>query len=565
MSDRPIKGVLQVARDVLADLDLDGVLARVLASAQTLTGARYAALGVLDGRGERLDRFLTRGLDREEELEIGPLPSGHGVLGELIRKPEPLRIADLSRHPHAYGFPAGHPPMRSFLGVPIFVGEGAYANLYLTEKEGADEFTDGDEESALILAELAGLAIDHARRFAVSEGRRRDLERNIAALDATVTIARTLAGETEMTTILDLVAKRGRALVAARALAIELLEGGQLVVAAAAGEVPPGLVGARVDAERSVAGAALRGGQSERLETGVNRARFLEFGLGGLGLGADAGLVIPLTLRGRSYGALVAVDRQSDGPAFTVEDEELLEAFAASAATAVATAKLFDAARHRDRLAASEAERARWARELHDETLQGLGTLRLSLAAMEGAEAPAVQRLIQGAIRDLEAETEKLRALIADLRPLVLDEMGIAAAIEALAERVETPRLEVRTAIDLSFEQGRTPARHDDELETAVYRIVQEALSNVVRHARASTVLIEVVDEDDRGELKIRVRDDGDGFDPTRRSNGFGLTGMRERVELLGGSIELRSGSGGGTEVLVTMPTGRGGAAAQFA
>jgi signal transduction histidine kinase len=555
--DRPAEAVIQIARDVLSQLDLDEVLTRVLASAQGLTGARYAALGVLDDEGERLARFLTRGIDEEAILRIGPLPTGHGVLGELIRTPEPLRLADVSHHPHAYGFPAAHPPMHSFLGVPIFIGSGAYGNLYLSEKEGAAEFTDEDEQALLMLAELAGLAIDHARRYAESESRRRDLERSVAALDATVTIARTLAGQTDLEAVLDLVAKRGRALVSARALAIELLEGGQLVVAAVAGEVPAEVVGARVDAERSVAGAALRAARPERLETGMNRARFVDFGLGGHGLAAEAGLVVPLTLRGRSYGALVVVDRQSDGPAFTIEDEELLEAFAASAATAVATAKLFDAARHRHRLAAGEAERARWARELHDETLQGLAAVRLSLAAMEGADPVAAQELVQRAIADVEAETEKLRALISDLRPPVLDEMGIAAAIEALAERVETPRLEVRTAVDPSFEQGGAERRHDDELETAVYRIVQEALSNVIKHSRASMVLVEVVDDDDRGELRILVRDDGEGFDPTARSSGYGLTGMRERVELLGGSIELRSTIGDGAELRATVPTRR--------
>jgi GAF domain-containing protein len=416
--DQATKALLQVARDVLSELEVDEVLERVLTSARALTRARYAALGVLDEGGDRLARFLTTGMDDDEELRIGPLPTGHGVLGELIRNPEPLRIADVSAHRRAYGFPAGHPPMRSFLGVPIVVGGRAYGNLYLTEKEGAAAFTEADEEAVVLLAEFAGLAIDHARRYTSSEASRRALERNVAALDATVTIARTLAAQTDLETVLDLVAKRGRALVSARTLAIELQEGDELVVVAAAGEIPPGLVGARVDAENAVAGAALRALRPERIEAGLNPARYAEFGLARAGLAADAGLVVPLSLRGRPYGALVAVDRQSEGPAFSVEDEELLEAFAASAATAVATAQLFDAARRRDRLAAAEAERARWARELHDETLQGLAALRMSLAAMEGAEPAAAQELVQQAIADVEAEIEKLRSLITDLRPV---------------------------------------------------------------------------------------------------------------------------------------------------
>lgn len=562
MSDRGAAVPLQIARDVLSELDLEEVLRRVLASAQSLTGARYAALGVLDPGGGKLARFLTVGMDEEEKLRIGPLPTGHGVLGELIRNPEPLRSADLSAHHRAYGFPAGHPPMRSFLGVPILVGGRPYGNLYLTEKEASPEFTETDEEAVLPLAELAGLAIDHARRYASSEASRRALERNVAALDATVTIARTLAGQTDLDAILDLVAKRGRALVSARALVIELRRGSRMVVEAAAGEIPQGLVGAAIDAENSVAGAALRSLRPERLETSVNRARYGEYGLGCLGLAAEAGLVVPLTLRGRSYGALVAIDRQSEGPAFSVKDEELLEAFSASAATAVATAQLFDAARRRDRLAAGEAERARWARELHDETLQGLGALRLSLAAMEGAEPAAAQELIQRAIADVESETEKLRSLITDLRPVALDQLGIAAAIESLTERVEASGLEVRSRIDLSFEQGRAETRIEEELETAVYRIVQEALTNTIKHAAASHAVLEIVEDDERGELRIAVEDDGEGFDPSEPSEGFGLAGMRERVELLGGSIEIRSSAGEGAEVHVTMPTARGGRAA---
>lgn len=416
MVDQATKALLQVARDVLSELDVEEVLERVLTSARALTQARYAALGVLDEGGDRLARFLTTGMDEDEQLRIGPLPTGHGVLGELIRNPEPLRIVDVSSHRHAYGFPTGHPMMGSFLGVPIMVGGRAFGNLYLTEKEEAAEFTEADEEAVVLLAEFAGLAIDHARRYASSEASRRSLERNLAALDATVTIARTLAAQTDLATVLDLVAKRGRALVSARTLVIELLEDDRLVVVAAAGEIPAGLVGARVDAENSVGGAALRALRPERIEAGLNRARYTDFGLGRVGLAADAGLVVPLTLRGRAYGVLVAVDRQSDGPEFSAEDEELLEAFAASAATAVVTAQLFDAVRRRDRLAADEAERGRWARELHDETLQGLAALRMSLAAMEGAEPAAAQELIQQAIADVEAETEKLHSLITDLR-----------------------------------------------------------------------------------------------------------------------------------------------------
>src|ERR1700758_381423 len=223
--DQPTHGIVTVAQSVLEQLDLEVVLDRVLNAARELTGARYAALGVLDADRERLERFLTVGIDEETRRLIGPLPTGRGVLGELIRHPRALRIDDAGSHPYSYGFPIGHPPMRSFLGVPILIGGQPYGNLYLTEKETGGRFTEEDEQSATTLAIFAAVAIDHARRFAVSETQRRELERTVSALDATLQIARALGGQTDLGSVLELVAKRGRALVSARAVVIELLRG----------------------------------------------------------------------------------------------------------------------------------------------------------------------------------------------------------------------------------------------------------------------------------------------------------------------------------------------------
>jgi two-component system, NarL family, sensor histidine kinase DevS len=298
--------------------------------------------------------------------------------------------------------------------------------------------------------------------------------RDAIALDANLTIARMLAVETDLGAILDLVAKRGRVLASARAVVIELKEGSDLVAAATAGEVPEGPI---------------------------------------------ARLVVPLTLRGHSYGALVAW-----GGEFSIEDEEMLETLAAGAAAAVASARSSDLAGRREQLAASEAERARWARELQ-------------------------------VIAEAGVESGKLRALIADLRPPVLDERGVGAAIEALADMVESPAVEVQTRIELAFERGRVETRHDEELEIAVYRIVQEALGNAIRHAGASRVAIEVVD--DGSGVRIAVRDNGQGFDPEATSSGFGLRRMRERAELLGGWLEIESSAGRGAEVRAAMPLPR--------
>ncbi len=352
--DRGTRSVLSLARRVLGELDVDLVLERVLEASRDLTDAKYAALGVLDETRSELARFLTLGVDESTRRKIGPLPRGRGVLGQLITDPMPLRLADVDGHPRSYGFPLGHPPMRSFLGVPVLVGREPYGNLYLTEKQGAAEFTAEDEEAVVLLAEFAGVAIDHAQRYTGSERRRAELQGTANTLEATIEIARALGGQTNLAMILEVVAKRGRALVSAQALVIELERDGELVIAAGAGTLPEGLVGRRISLGDTVASAALRTGQP--VADKLNNTRFERFGLGQVGLKPDDALVVPLLFRGRTYGALVAIDRL-DGDRFTTDHQRLLEAFAASAATAVATAQSAADEHRRETLAAAEAGR----------------------------------------------------------------------------------------------------------------------------------------------------------------------------------------------------------------
>ncbi len=342
--ERAAEVVLGVATSVLGELDLEALLYRVLEGARELTGSRYAAIGVLGAADSHftgtteLAEFITVGLDAEARMAIGALPRGHGLLGELIRDPKPLRLADVGAHPRSYGFPDAHPPMCSFLGVPVLVGGAAFGNLYLTEKAEGELFSEADERAAVMLAELAGVAIDNARRYTGISERREELERTVAALQVTTQIARAIGGQTDLDTILALVAKRGRALVDARILLIELQQGSELIVANGAGELPEGLLGRRVALDGTVADHALRTQRTQRLTDELNRARFEEHGLGASGVHAEDGLVVPLVFRDRTYGVLLAVDRIRDGPRFSREDGHLLEAFAASAATAVATA-----------------------------------------------------------------------------------------------------------------------------------------------------------------------------------------------------------------------------------
>jgi signal transduction histidine kinase len=554
--DPRVLEIIDLARGLLADLDLDAVLGRVLASARELSGAKYAALGVTNEARTELERFIAVGIDEDTRQRIGELPRGRGVLGELIAHPVALRLADVDAHPHSYGFPPEHPPMTTFLGVPILVGGVPFGNLYLTEKEGGGQFTEQDEETIGLLAQFAGVAVDHARRFSGLEAQHVELTRTVDALDATMQIASALGGETDLDSILGLVAKRGRALVSARALFIEHEENGEMVIAAGAGELPEGLIGKRVDLKDSLASAALRTSRTLRLEEDANRARFERHGLGRLGVEASGGLVVPLIFRGRGHGVLIAVDRLEGGPAFSAEDQRLLEAFAASAATAVATAVTVEAERRRQRLAAAELERTRWARELHDETLQNLAALRVGLAAQLRRPSPeSLLEAVKEAVAQLEGEIATLRALVTDLRPAALDDLGIQAALEDLVGRARNRGLDVDISIDFAYEQGREPERLAPELEIATYRIVQEALTNASKHGDARRAHIEI--EEDQSNVRVTVRDDGHGFDPVAQTNGFGLAGMHERAELLHGRLEIESSSGHGTTIKAMFPVQR--------
>ena len=554
--DEQARGLLEVAGGVLGELDVDVVVDRVLESARALTGARYAALGVLDASRTELARFITVGIDERVRTEIGALPRGRGVLGELIRNPVALRLSEVGEHPGSYGFPLGHPPMHSFLGVPILVGGVPFGNLYLTEKANGNQFTDEDEESVAILARFAGLAIDHARRYTGAATRGEELTRMVAALEATTEITRAVGGATDVDAILELVAKRGRALVSAQALLIEIVDGAELVVAAAAGDRPAGLIGARIALADTVASAALRTRVTHRLEVDLNHARFDQHGLGKLGVSAAAGLVVPLMFHSQTYGVLVALDRLQDGPAFTAEDQALLEGFATSAAISVATARSAASELQRQRLAAAEDERGRWARELHDETLQSLAALRLSLSMAYRRGGPEVlEEAVVQAIDNLDEGITSLRGLVTDLRPAALDELGLQAAVAALCERASRHGLEVDSSIELAFEQGRERTRHIPELESAMYRIIQEALTNATKHGHATRAVIEA--REDESTVELSIRDDGQGFDPASRTAGFGLLGMRERAGLLHGAVHIESSPGEGTTVSASFPAQR--------
>jgi signal transduction histidine kinase len=545
--DDKLRRLLEAGRALVAELDYEAVLERILQEALNITGATYAALGVLGPDRTDLERFITAGLDHESTLRaIGSLPRGRGVLGALIEDPRPLRLADVSDHPQSYGFPPGHPPMGSFLGCPILIRGQAWGNLYLTGKQGAPEFGEDDEEAAVLLAQLAASAIENARLFETSERRREELERVVRSLEASRDITHAIGGDTDLDEVLALIAKRGRALVEAQSLLIMLREGNELVVAAGAGNTTDPS-GRRMPISASTSGQVLERGVPERVADVSTRLRIAPADLGVPD--AHTALLVPMLHRGLGVGVLAAFDRRHPDRAFTAGDEELLRTFAQSAANAVAIKRSVEADRLRSAVAAADQERGRWARELHDETLQALGALRVLLAsAVRRGDPETGTQAMRQAISDIEDEIANLRALITDLRPSLLDDLGLLPAIEALLDRRREDGLEIDAELALP-EPG--PAGREPELETTIYRVVQEALTNVIKHAHASRARVGLGLTD--GDVVIEIADDGTGFDPDTSSAGFGLAGMRERAYLAGGTLEVQSDSGG-TRLRARLP-----------
>lgn len=544
MPDRAARAerLLEAGQALTSELDLPTVLDRILEAARELTGARYAALGVLDDDRRELDQFLTIGLDQGQRDAIGDLPRGHGILGVLIDHPEPLKLSDVSKHPRSYGFPLGHPPMKSFLGAPILIRDDAWGNLYLTDKRDADDFDDADVDTIITLAKWAAVAIDNARLYGEATDRRRELERALRTSRTTMEIATAVGGDTDLPRILELIVKRGRAIVEADSLLIWLLRGDELEFAASAGNanVPEGTT---VPVNASTAGLALSSGRSMRIrDVSELKVDPRQYGM------ADASsvLLVPLIHRGQRHGVLVAFDRMGATASFDDEDQRTLEAFAISAATAVATARSVAEQRLQNTMAAAESERQRWARELHDETLQGMAALKLSLTSALRVDADQARPVLEAAVEQLTLDIAGLRSIIADLRPAALDELGLEPALIALARRVAE-----NNGFDAEIDIQLGDARLAPELETAAYRVAQEALTNVVKHAEATA--IRVCAELTPRTVRITVADDGRGI-KLRPTDGYGLVGMRERAELAEGSLHVGPAPSGGTVVCLELP-----------
>ncbi|MDX6197431.1 MAG: hypothetical protein QOJ79_582 [Actinomycetota bacterium] len=494
-----MRSLLQAVIAVAGDLDLQAVLHRIAEVAADLVDAEYAALGVISEDGRSLAQFLVVGVDDEMVARIGSLPAGHGVLGKLISDPRPLRLDNLADHADSFGFPPNHPPMRTFLGVPIRVRDAVFGNLYLTEKRGGGSFDDGDEAIVLALAAAAGVAIQNARLYTETRQRERWLE---ASSEVTTSL---LSGK-DPEDVLTLVAQKARQVTGGALSFVALpVDGDRLLIEVADGE-----------------GANSQRGQM-LTRSDVDNGDWLAVALAGN--------------EGGSRGVLVVSGVPTPDSAVATR---ALSSFAAQAAVAL---ELAERRRDAERFAVFE-DRDRIARDLHDLVIQRLFATGMQL---EGAV-----RLIDS--RPAEAGT-RVRAAVDDLDDTIRELRSTIYGLQAPEDERSSLRALILQVVDAGAEQlGFAPSlRMDGLLDTLVpapvsdhlLAALREALSNAARHASARAVEVTVAVRGD--ELVLDVADNGVGIGKTQRRSGLG--NLAARAAQLGGELELESAPGRGTRV----------------
>ena len=526
--------LLDAVVGVASDLSLPDVLRRIVESATRLGGARYGALGVLDEGGDELGEFLVTGLDAEAQRTIGTHPTGKGVLGLLIAQPESVRLSDIRLHPRSYGFPPHHPPMHSFLGVPIRVGGVVFGNLYLADKVDAPEFTSGDEQVVVALAAAAGVAVEKARLY-------RDSRRREQWLEAANAITPALLAERGPDEVLDRIARQARTVTDAELAVVGLpaRDGEGWVIRAATGVDAHRLVDRLIDGTHPVVAEALK-----RPET--LRRTDPDVALALLGRSSPAVLVVPVAL-GSDPLALLVVAGQ--GPFHDV-DRPAASAFGNQAALALEVARAQDDQR---RLALFE-ERDRIARDLHDSVIQRLFGTGLRMQGLrELVTQPSVEQQLGEFVDDLDTTIRDIRRTIFDLRDT--PEPG---PVSLRAQLLQTVRDAARTLhVDprITF-TGPLDTKVPDEVRDDVLATLREALSNAARHAEAGQVHVEVTvtePEPDAWLLELSVRDDGRGIRVGSRPGG-GLANMGDRASRWGGRCLVEPNADGGTHVYWSVP-----------
>jgi signal transduction histidine kinase len=556
--------VVQAGTAIARGLDLDDTLRAVIEAAARVTRASYCALGVL-GPDRRITRFLTTGISDQQREQLGSLPTGRGILGVLIDEARPLRLHDLAEDPRSVGFPPNHPPMRSFLGVPV-EGRGAvYGNLYLTEAADGD-FTDEDERIVMLLADMAAVAIENARLYQDATEKAEQARRAADARLGLVAAAAAVLHEHDLIEAMRLVARETVRLLDVKLVAVAVPDEFAAVIRY---EIAEGPAAATFDTSpvplaHSFAGSVLLAGVPIHVD-GREAGALGNFASAQRLSGHDV-IAQPVVVGDESAAVLLAADRE-DGATLGRDDQELLTVLATFAAIAVHTSRSLvreraraealarlrqtqtDAEAQRETLSrvieTQERERRRIAQDLHDRTAGSLMSVLFALRRLEREIGNDGQREQLAEAREgVAAAIEDVRDLIADLRPKVLDDFGLAPALERLCEA--TAR---RSGLAVRAELGDGLDRLPAEVATAVYRIVQEALGNVVRHAGAEVAGVTAAILGDR--LVVTVEDDGEGLGPG--SVGHGIEGMVERARMVAGRVDLESPAGGGARVRFEM------------
>jgi signal transduction histidine kinase len=530
-----VDGLLEAVLAVGSDLDLQTVLHRIVEAAVRLVDARYGAVGVI-GEGGVLSQFLTVGIDEEGYARIGSLPQGRGILGVLTKEPRPLRLHNLSEHPASFGFPANHPPMSSFLGVPIRVRHEIFGNLYLTEKAGGGDFDDEDETVVLALAAAAGVAIENARLYGEARRQQRWLQ---ASSEVTTAL---LSGE-DPDEVLRMVAARARDLAEADLAAIALPLGGDLVIEVADGPQAQELVGVRLDPDTSLIADAFRTSST----TAYDDLRHDPRAAGDQHIGTAFGpaMLVPLRSGGTTRGILYVANRVG-GTVFAHPEQTMLEAFAGQASLALELARQ----RQETEQLSLFRDRDRIARDLHDLVIQRLFATGLQLeSSMRYMTRPEAGDAVQQAVADLDKTIKEIRSTIYGLqRADRASSSSLRARIVELTEEF-TPALGFTPALRLEgLVDTRVPAAIGDE----VLAVLREGLANVVRHAHAHRADVSVAVDD--LQVTVIVGDDGVGLsDNGRRS---GLANLDARAAAFEGDFSAAALPERGTQLRWRVPLG---------
>ncbi|MET9919350.1 GAF domain-containing protein [Streptomyces sp. NPDC006435] len=555
-----MRSLLDAVMSLGRGLELPEVLRGIVEAAVTLTDAEYGALGIV-GDGQKLLEFLPVGISEQLAAEIGQTPCGRGILGELIHRPEPLRLTDLSSHPRSFGFPPHHPPMRTFLGVPVRVRDEVFGNLYLTEKRGGAGFDADDEAVLTTLSIAAGVAIDNARMY--DESRRR--ERRLEALGE---ITRTLLSGTDADEVLHLIAERAMEVAGADRAAILLptppatgaadAADARLTVAVAHGKDAGRVTGLSVPARGSLAGLAARTGTPVHCADVRTDPRAHPFG-GGVEEGLGPVVTVPLRVDTGASGAL-RLGRPVDRPPFDDTEIALVSGFADQAAIALELAR---------RRAESEElavmhDRDRIARDLHDLAIQRLFATGMTLQSTTRAIAdrPDAAERVSRAVDDLDTTIRIIRSTIFDLR--TAERAGRGGLRHRMAETARTAAHALGFQPSLRID-GPVDTTVPDELAEHLVAVAAEAVSNASRHARATRIGIELSADE---VVTLTVTDNGVGIgggvvaaagtgpasgDPADGRPG-GLANMRTRAELCGGSLTVERPADGGTRIVWRAP-----------